>query len=412
MNRSPESRQPDASLAPDLQAAGLARTLEDIGRAEDAERCYRRVLALHPLHPWALGQLLSLKGAAADDALCAAAKRALEQEATPDSAKALIGYGLGKALDGQGDHDAAFAVIRCANDARRRQAGAFDADAFERRIERLIDTFTMEFFEERAGFGVDSDLPVFIVGMPRSGTTLTEQILDRHPQMFGAGELTHLAELAAGLRQRFHLEASWPECAALLSEENIRENAHAYLAKLRARAPRGALRISDKSPLNFHHLGLAALLYPNARVVHCQRDPIDTCVSIYFENFRPNQTYATDLGELAAYYQGYERLMAHWRRVLPLPMLHLRYEETVVGLDERARALVDFMKAPWDARCLDFHASDRAVQTPSRWQVRRPIYTSSVGRWRRYRRHLTALENAFPESARQTGEAEPSPVWR
>jgi tetratricopeptide (TPR) repeat protein len=377
---------------------GLGRTLEDLGEAEEAERCYRRVLALRPLQPWALGQLLSLAGARVDESLLRAARHALADEAIPDGAKALIGYGLGKALDRRGDHDAAFAVFHAANAARRRQAGPFDAAEFERRIQHIIDTFTQVFFDERRHFGVATELPVLIVGMPRSGTTLTEQIVDRHPQMSGAGELPHLAELAASLRARFDLQTPWPLCARELRADNLAKVAEDYLHKLRARSQGGAVRISDKSPLNFHHLGLVALLFPKARIVHCRRNPIDTCLSIWFENFRPNQNYATDLADIALYYRGYERLMAHWRRVLPLRMHEARYEDTVARLEGSARALVDFLHLPWSDRCLDFHASERVVQTPSRWQVRQPIYRSSVGRWRHYRRHLGVLEQAFPRA--------------
>ena len=376
---------------------GLGRTLEDLGHAEQAAESYRRVLALDPRHGWALGQLLDLDAAAADDGLLAAAQRALADAAMPDRVKSLIGYGLGKALDRRQDYDGAFAAFRAANMARRREAGPFDAAAFEQRIQRLIDSFTPALFERLAASGLGSDLPVFIVGMPRSGTTLTEQILDCHPQAFGAGEVPRLAELAAGLPERGRLEAPWPECAGALSDSDLQASAHDYLDKLRARATAGALRVTDKSPLNFYHLGLAALMFPNARVIHCRRSPLDTCLSIYFENFRASQSYATDLADIATTYRGYQRLMAHWREVLPLPMLELQYEDLVAGLEGSVRGLLDFVRLPWDESCLAFHASARAVQTPSRWQVRKPIYASSVARWRNYKRHLAPLLSAFPE---------------
>lgn len=377
---------------------GLGRTLEDLGQADEAERCYRRVLELRPGHAWALGQLLSLDGAAIDDGLLAGAKQVLGEKATPDAARALIGYGLGKALDRRGDHDAAFAVVREANVARRREAGPFEAAAFDERIERLIETFSADFFAARQGFGLATELPVLIVGMPRSGTTLTEQVLDRHPQAFGAGELPYLAELAVDMRRRVTPDVPWSEAVLRLREAEVRDCAEDYLGKLAARAPAGVLRISDKSPLNFHHLGLVALFYPNARVIHCRRNPIDTCLSIFFENFRASQTHATDLGDIVRYYRGYERLMAHWRRVLPLRMLELRYEEMVEDFEIRVRELLDFVGLSFDERCLDFHASDRPVQTPSRWQVRKPLYRSSLGRWRRYERHLATLVEAFPDA--------------
>lgn len=377
---------------------GLGRTLEDLGRAHDAAQCYRRVLALRPGQPWALGQLLGLAGVAADD-LAPVARRAMAAQETPDEAKAMIGYGLGKACERGGDYDAAFAAYAGANRARRAQAGGLDRAAFERRIDNLIVTFDEAFFASRRRYGIGTDLPVFIVGMPRSGTSLTEQILDSHPRALGAGELPHLAELAAGLQWQFGLDRPWPLSAPALTDMHVHELAHAYLDKLRAKAPAAVLRASDKSPLNFFHLGLVALLFPQARIVHCRRDPIDSCWSIFGESFRSNQTYATDLDDLAVYYRGYERLMAHWRAVLPLPMLELPYEAVVADIEAQARKLVAFMGLPWDERCLDFHRSRRAVQTPSRWQVRKPVYSSSVGRWRRYDRHLATLKAAFPEAA-------------
>lgn len=378
---------------------GLGRTLEDLGHAAQAAHCYREVLRLRPQQPWALGQLLGLQGSNADDALMHDAQLALEAKQTPNAARALIGYGRGKVYDRRGEYDAAFAAFERANRARRAQAGAFDAAEFEQRIDRLIDTFNAEFFEARRRFGLSTDFPVFIVGMPRSGTTLTEQILASHPRMFGVGELPHLAELATHLPERFQLNSPWPLCAPQLSAMNIHEVAHAYLEKLRAKAPGSALRASDKSPLNFFHLGLVALLFPSARVIHCRRNPIDTCLSIYFENFRSNQTYATDLHDLAIYYRGYERLMEHWRDMLPLKMHEVHYEDSVADVERQARELVAFMNLPWDERCLEFYQSRRAVQTPSRWQVRRPIYCSSVNRWRYYERHVDALQQAFPEWA-------------
>ncbi len=168
---------------------------------------------------------------------------------------------------------------------------------------------------------------------------------------------------------------------------------------LRDGAPKRRLRISDKSPLSFFHLAFAATLFPNARVIHCIRDARDNALSIWMENFSPDQRYATDFNDLAFYRQQYERLMAHWREHLPLPLLELHYEETVTDVEGQARRLIDFLGAPWDAACLDFHKSERAVQTPSRWQVRQPVYSKSVQRWRAYAGHLPGLLRAFPAPA-------------
>ena len=167
------------------------------------------------------------------------------------------------------------------------------------------------------------------------------------------------------------------------------------LCALRDGAPKERLRISDKSPLNFFHLAFAALLFPRARVIHCRRNAHDTALSIWMENFNSDQRYATDFDDLAFFTTQYERLMAHWHTALPLPLLEVQYEDVVADVEGQAQRLLTFLDVPWDARCLDFHKSGRAVQTPSRWQVRQPIYSRSVSRWRAYAEYLPTLETAF-----------------
>jgi hypothetical protein len=233
---------------------------------------------------------------------------------------------------------------------------------------------------------------MFIVGLPRSGTTLTEQILSSHPQLHGAGELPDLARVAE--RCIGESEELW-QAAARLDPARSRARANEYLKALRNGAPGRCVRISDKAPLNFFQLAFVATLFPKARIVHCGRDERDNALSIWMENFSADQRYATDFDDLAHFTAQYRRLMAHWRVHLPLPMLELRYEDTVADLEGQARKLCRFLDVEWDARCLDFHESARAVQTPSRWQVREPVYTRSVARWRNYAAHLRQLVDAF-----------------
>jgi hypothetical protein len=267
-----------------------------------------------------------------------------------------------------------------------------DREALTARVDGMIAAYTPAFFAARRHFGVGNDQPVLIVGMPRSGTTLTEQILAAHPRLHGAGELPDLARLA--LRMVGDEEERW-QAATRLDEATSRDLATAYLEKLRDGAPKGRLRFIDKSPLNFFDLAFAALLFPGARVIHCRRAARDIALSIWLQNFNPEQRYATDFGDLAFFIGQYERLMAHWRGALPLRLIDVVYEDTVADVERQARRLVDFLGAAWDPRCLEFHRSDRAVQTPSRWQVRQPIYDRSVGRWRAYASHLSLLESAF-----------------
>ncbi|HEY0680852.1 MAG TPA: sulfotransferase [Steroidobacter sp.] len=373
---------------------GLGRTLEDLGDAENALACYRQVLQRRPDHAQALGQYLALLREDAPAEWLDSARAALHKESVVDEAKALIGYGLAKYHDRRGEFAAAASAGTIANASRRRVAGSLQLEELRARVDNVMATYTSEFFDSRRRFGVGTDQPVFIVGLPRSGTTLCEQILASHPLVHGAGELPDLARLSVRALEGADLPP-W-QAALQLTQPKSLELAAQYLRSLRNGAPKGCLRMSDKSPLNFFQLAFAALLFPNARVIHCRRDVRDNALSIWMENFSPDQGYATDFGDLACFHVEYQRLMEHWRKTLPLPILDLQYEDTVSDVETQARRLLAFLDLPWDERCLEFHRNDRAVQTPSRWQVRQPIYSRSVGRWRHYAPHLESLLAAFP----------------
>jgi len=383
---------------------GLGRTLEDVGEAEGARGAYLNVLRRRPDHAMALGQYLALlrdekgsPGCAADSDAAfwlAHAEKSLRDDLVRDEAKALIGYGVAKYHDRSRHYRAAAQAGRLANAARRRVAGPMDRGALRARVDGLIDTYTAKFFADRTRFGLGADQPVFIVGLPRSGTTLTEQILAAHPLMHGAGELPTLGRLAASVSGKDH--QLW-QAAALLDEPSSRKVAGDYLRALRDGALKGLLRISDKSPLNYFQLAFACVLFPAARVVHCHRAAPDNALSIWMENFGADQRYATDFEDLMFFRSEYERLMAHWRRVLPLKILDMEYEATVADLNGQARRLIEFLDVPWDSSCLEFHNSARAVQTPSRWQVRQPIYSRSVDRWKAYSTYLPELRSAFKD---------------
>jgi len=374
-------------------ALGVAQEYD--GRSAEARQSYLCALAETPGHGHALGAYLALSIDDAGPHIVARAETALRAADTPAPAAALVGYGLAKHYDRHGEFAEAAKSGRLANAARRRAAGLLDREALAARVGGIVEAYTADFFAERRRFGVDTDQPVFIVGLPRSGTTLVEQILSAHPMLHGAGELPELARLAVHHRPE-PSDAPW-RAALALDQRSSLTAAHAYLEALRRGAPERALRISDKSPLNFFHLAFAALLFRNARVIHCTRDVRDTALSIWMENFSPDQQWSTDFDDLAFFAGQYRRLMAHWGTALPLPTLDVAYEDTVADVEGQARRLLDFLGVPWDDRCLDFHNTGRAVQTPSRWQVRQPIYTRSVGRWRRYAEHLPELEGAFAD---------------
>ncbi len=373
---------------------GLARTLEDLGDAENALACYLQVLKRRPDHAQALGQYLALLREDPPQHIFDRACAAMENDTLKDEARALIGYGLAKLHDRRREYDKAAAAGLAANAARRRSSGPADRELLRGRVDGLLATYDRQFFFDHRHFGVGTDQPVFIVGLPRSGTTLCEQILASHPLLHGAGELPDLATLAVRTLEGTDT-APW-QAASQLTLMASRELALLYLRALRSGAPKGRVRISDKSPLNFFHLAFAAVLFPNARVIHCRRDARDNALSIWMENFNADQRYATDFHDLAFFRTQYERVMTHWKAALPLPIHEVRYEDIVKDVEGEARKLTAFLGVPWDTRCLDFHRNDRAVQTPSRWQVRQPIYSKSVNRAASYASLLPELAAAFP----------------
>ena len=322
--------------------------------------------------------------------------RLKDPQLSGDSASQLH-FVLGYMLDRAGATDEAFDHFRQGNALRRsvfqQDGAAYDATAHSQLIERLIAFFSPEFFQRTQGFGLATDVPVFIVGMPRSGSTLVEQILSQHSQVHGAGELKEVGRLVTDLPMKLGTADGYPACLAGLTAAAARELGDAHLRQLTRRGG-SAARITDKMLDNFLHLGLLAVLFPRARVIHCRRDPRDVCLSCFFQYFK-GLSFTWDLDDLGHYYRDYERLMAHWRSVLPLPMLEVAYEDVVADLESASRQLVAFCGLEWEERCLRFNENQRMVQTMSRMQVRQPIYTSAVARWQRYAVHLEPLLRAL-----------------
>ncbi len=293
----------------------------------------------------------------------------------------------------------AIAHYRRGNALKARQR-PFDAAGHTAWSERLIEFFDRDFFTARhnplAGrhSGSDSQLPVFIVGMPRCGSTLVEQILASHPSVAGAGELEDMRTLLRRLPELLGSDQVFPDCAAQLDGSRAQALADEYLAARRRQAP-AAARVCDKMLGNYARLGLIALLFPRARVIHCRRDPLDTCLSCYCQHFEHGHRYSYDLRHLGVAYRNYQRLMAHWRQVLPMPLLEIDYEALVADQETVTRRLLDFLGLDWDARCLRFHEQRRGVHTASAWQVRQPLYNTAVGRWRNWRDQLQPLIEAL-----------------
>lgn len=378
---------------------GLGSVYEDCGRASDAATAYRKCLRLDENASQTLGNLLGLgRQIDVDDAIEMARNQL--KDLHHDGDIALIAYGLGKELERRGEYAEAFESYRQASEARKQVTGHFNKEAFDKRIEAICNVFTQDFFRSRAGYGDSSTIPIFIVGLPRSGTTLTEQILASHPTCFGAGEIDALSDLATGTPDRLgRTDVFWPLCAPQLTAKHVQDIAEDYLNRLTAGAPDTAVRVIDKQPLNFFQLGLVRLALPKAKIIHCARDIRDNGLSIYSENFAPSQRWSIDLEDIAHYWHGYRRLMTHWKGVLGDEMLTQHYEQTVDDTEKSSRRLLEFAGLPWDPACLQFHKNDRAVQTPSRWQVRQPIYKRSAGRWSHFEEFITPLTQAWNSSS-------------
>jgi hypothetical protein len=305
-----------------------------------------------------------------------------------------LSFALSKALADVQRHDEAFGHLLAGN-ALKRARTPYDETATLAGFERIRDAFAPERMRGPEGAGDPSPVPVFIVGMPRSGTTLVEQILASHPAVFGAGELPDLQARIERLTGEPVASPAFAAKAASLSAPALARLGAEYSAGVQALAPE-ARRVVDKTTANFRFLGLIHRALPNARILHLCRDPVDTGFSCFAQLFAQGQAFTYDLAELGRYYRAFAALMAHWRRVLPREaMLEVRYEAVVVDLEREARRIVAHCGLDWDAACLRFDRTERPVRTASAVQVRRPIYRSAIGRWRPYREGLQPLFEAL-----------------
>ncbi len=375
----------------------LGLALQAQGNLEAASACYRKAIALEPDHAKAHENLVRSRRYSPADRDDIARLEALV--CTPKiSEEALMSLhsALGKVYDDCGAFEQAFAHYQAANRLQRKTVH-FKREQEIAEASDIIATFDRDFFKRRTDFGNPSDLPVFIVGMPRSGTTLVEQIIASHPRAFGAGELFHISNIVAELPKRLHTHLPYPKCATMIDRALTQSLAEGYLDHLKG-AGGDALRVTDKVPGNFFHLGLIALMFPNARVIHCRREALDVCLSIYFHQFGYGHNYAYDLTDIAVYYRQYKRLMEHWHAVLPLEIHEVQYEKLIADQEAVSRRLIDYCGLPWDESCLEYYKNDRPVQSMSNWQVRQPIYTDSIQRWKHYEKHLDELKEMLAEA--------------
>jgi tetratricopeptide (TPR) repeat protein len=380
----------DAKL---YNSVGIAHNV--LGQSEQAFRAFQRAVAIEPRNAALHLNLATCKPFSdRDERLLALEKLCEEAKSLPENDQVALHFALGKAFDDLKQPERSFHHLKAGNQLKRGQI-AYDETEALRQFQRSQTVFTPGLLAKHAGVGDPSTLPIFVVGMPRSGTTLIEQILASHPKVFGAGELLDLDHVAAGLRDANGATSDFPEVVTEMSGEALRRAGSRYLDRISSPAP-DKERIVDKMPFNFQFIGLIYLALPNARVIHVRRDPLDTCFSCYSQLFLGTQSYAYDLAELGRYYRGYERLMDHWRKVLPHDfMLDVRYENVVDDLEGEARRILDYCGLAWDEACLRFYETRRPVLTASFAQVRRPINRRSIGRWRPYSAMLQPLIEAL-----------------
>lgn len=356
----------------------------EFGRTAEARAALDAVREAFPNSARALFNQADLHRFTADDPAIGTMQAMLAPGgAQSPSDRMLLHFALGKACLDLGKSERAFRHLNEGN-RMKRATFAYDPEATALWMASIPQVFTSALLEAKAGQGAASDVPVFVLGMPRSGTTLLEQVLASHPDIHGAGEMRHMQGLVDSL-------GSFPNSAAGLTPEQLAAMGAAYLGRV-APLAQGRRHVVDKMPSNFLYAGLIRLILPDARIIHCRRDPVDTCLSCYTKLFTSEQAFSYDLAELGGFHSAYQALMAHWRAALPAShFLDVDYEAVVADLEAEARRILGFLGLPWDNSCLRFHETERPVRTASVNQVRQPVYRSSAGRWRAHAAQLGPL---------------------
>jgi len=371
---------------------GLGTALTDMGEIDKAIASYRQAIEINPENANVYRALSNNKKFVDYDDDIRSMESLYASESISDEQIMHLAFGLGKAYEDIGEYQKSMEFVL---QATRLKRASFDYSISESEelFRNIKATFSLEFFSDRKGMGNPDATPIFILGMPRSGTSLVEQILASHPDVFGAGELKDLSNLtnkicAAGSSRKF------PAGIADLDSEALEDLGKQYIAGIRNHSP-DAKYITDKMPPNFFRIGLIRVILPNARIIHCTRDPMDNCLSLFKCYFSEGHTYSYDMTELGCYYNLYLDLMEYWRNTLPGFIYDQSYERLVADQEYQTRQLLDYCNLPWDDACLDFHKTRRKVGNASNAQFRRPIYKDSVNLWKRYEQQLEPLSTAI-----------------
>ena len=369
---------------------GLGHVLKAVGHYDDAVASYNACIREAPDFGETYWSLANLKTYRFDDATVAEMEtRAAAQAANVQSEVNFL-FAIGKAHEDRGDYERAWSFYRKGNEKQRAEVH-YDPVQTEVMNDRIVEVYTTEFLDSLRGAGDPDPAPIFILGLPRSGSTLLEQILASHSEIEGTSELPYIGRMATSLNRNRADGVNYPEAMRELAPANLAALGRDYLDLARMHRRTGAPHFIDKMPNNFPNAGFISLILPNAKIVDARRHPLDACLSCYRQLFAKGQNFTYDLTEIGEYYLQYQRMMDHWARVLPGRVLTVQYEEVVSDFEAQVRRLLEFCGLPWQDACLRFYESDRPVRTPSSEQVRQPIYDRSVGHYRHYERHLGEL---------------------
>ena len=379
------------AIKPDYAEAhnNIGTALQELGRSDEAAASYHKALAIRPDYVEAHRHLARVRTFSEYDDDIKAMEDTYAMPGLSDEKRMHLAFALGKSFEDLRQYEKAFGFFLTGN-AIKRAIYEFSIESVEKNFEHLKKLFTKNLFSKHRGAGWSDETPIFVLGMPRSGTTLVEQILASHPNVHGAGELDYLNRIVTAYFGKIDA-ARFTENINQASIGDFSSAGGEYIGMIRERADTAGF-ITDKMPTNFMLIGMIKLMLPNAKIIHCCRDPLDTCLSIFKNLFTANDYYYSyDLGLLGRYYNLYRDLMAHWDNVLPDFIYTIHYEDVVAEQEKQSRALLAYCGLEWDDACLEFHRTDRPVQTLSAAQVRRPIYKDSIQSWKRYENQLAPL---------------------
>ena len=372
----PDNTQAHISLAVTLRELGhtelaVARLEQHLVAKPKCGELYYHIAMLSPKHE-----------------LISAVEKLICDPGLPERDAIYCHLALGNIYQEGKSFDQAFSHFQKAN-MRYRETYSYDLKETTRFVDRLINVYSQRFFQRKREAVTATELPVFILGMPRSGSTLVEQIISSHPQVHGAGEIEAMPTITRSIAQQLEYANPYPECMSLFDGEMAKEYSARYLQDLALHSST-AKRITDKMPGNFFRVGLIKALFPDARIIHCQRNHLDSGISIFL-NFFPDLKWSFELTELGNYCLDYQRLMSHWHRLFPGEIFDVQYEELVMDQERVSKQLIDYLGLEWHEKCLDFHNNERDVRTHSNIQVRQPMYKNSINRWKHYESHLQPL---------------------